>query len=80
MNELTGAVAVDMEDWHRYQFAKEIGCNFISVRSVLDEVTDDVPGFTDGLKIGQKIAGIVSKIGHSQQSVAITVDTLLKLF
>ena len=80
LNELTGALAVDMEDWYRYQFAKKLGCDFISVRSVLDEVTDDVPGFTDGLKIGQKIAGIVSKIGHSQQAIAVAVDTLIKLY
>ncbi len=78
INSLTGAVSVDMEDWYRCQFSKRIGARFLSVRAVLDEISDDVPGFKDGLKIGYKIAGIISKIGYSQQSIALAVSTLVK--
>ncbi len=79
LHKITGAYAVDMEDIYRFNFAKQIGAEFLSVRAVLDEISDDVPGFADGFKMGQKLTGIISKMDRSAQAIAVAVEKFIKV-
>lgn len=79
LHKITGAYAVDMEDIYRFNFAKQIGAEFLSVRAVLDEISDDVPGFADGFKMGQKLTGIISKMDRAAQSIAVAIERYIGL-
>ena len=79
LNKITGAEVVDMEDIFRFDFAKMIGADFLSIRVVLDEISDDVPGFADGFKMGQKLTGIISKMDRAAQSIAVAIERYIGL-
>ena len=79
LNKITGAETVDMEDIFRFDFAKKIGADFLSVRVVLDEISDDIPGFSDGFKMGQKLTGIISKMDRAAQSIAVALERYIKM-
>ena len=79
INKITGAEIAEMEDRFRFDFAKKLGIDFISIRVVLDEIVDDVPGFADGFKMGQRLTGILSKMDRASQSIAVAIEKFIRL-
>jgi adenosylhomocysteine nucleosidase len=50
----SGALAVDLETWHVGRAASEAGIPFLAVRTIVDTVDDDLPGFVEHLGPGPR--------------------------
>lgn len=70
LHELSGALAVDMEDRARYELAREREVPFLSVRVVLDELGSRIPSFESPLHIPADMASLVRKAGPCARSLA----------
>ena len=77
LHSATGAIAVDMEDYFRLKLAQKINTHFLSVRSVLDEVQDEIPSFKSRFKIGSELYSLLRNISSARVSIALSLEKIL---
>ena len=53
VEQRTGSISVDMEDFHRLAIARKLGIPFVSIRAVYDEAKEDVPEISERLDRGR---------------------------
>jgi len=70
LHEETGAIAVDMEDFHRLGLARAAGLPFVSLRVVLDELGERIPGVADPFRLPGDLARLLMKTGPCGRSLA----------
>jgi adenosylhomocysteine nucleosidase len=73
----TGAISVDMEDYHRLNRAKRLNIPFISIRSVLDSRRDEIPGFRRGFHLGSDLSSLLRNVSSAQTAIALSIEKLL---
>ena len=74
LGRAAGAVSVDMEDYYRMETAKRIGVPCVSVRAVLDEVHDDIPGFRSGLHFHSAITTLLGRLQPAKMNIAFVLE------
>jgi len=79
LHAATGAVSVDMEDCHRIKLAKRLGTRFISIRSVFDELHDEVPGFKSGFIFHSSLPSLLKKLSAAQEGIALSLEKMLEI-
>ena len=79
LGQAAGAVSVDMEDYYRFEHADSMGKPFISIRSVLDEVSDDVPGFGSGLHFRSHVSTLLKNLTPAAVSLALALEQFFTL-
>jgi adenosylhomocysteine nucleosidase len=79
LGQATGAVSVDMEDYHRMELADIIGVPFLSVRSVLDELDNDVPGFGSGFHFRSNVTSLLKNLKPAAVSLACALKQVFSL-
>lgn len=77
LNRITSCGAVEMEDYHRAVFFREIGLNIISLRVVLDELTDDVPTFRTGFNVPNKAYSLFLKLSMASESLGFSIKYVI---
>jgi len=80
LHEETGAIAVDMEDFHRLGLARAAGLPFISLRVVLDELGERVPGVADPFRLPGDLARLLKKTGPCGRSLAVFLVRFFEKF
>jgi nucleoside phosphorylase len=75
----TGALSVEMEDFHRYRIAHDMRAHFLSLRSVLDGIDDEIPGFKRGFRLGGDLSNILRHISIAQAGIAAVLEKALSL-
>ncbi len=79
LGQAAGAVSVDMEDYYRLEYSCAAGIPFISIRSVLDEVSDDVPGFGSGLHFRSHVSTLLKNLAPAAVSLAFALEQFFTL-
>ena len=74
LGRAAGAVSVDMEDYYRMETAKRLGVPCVSVRAVLDEVHDDIPGFRSGLHFHSAITTLLGRFQPAKMNIAFVLE------
>jgi len=75
----TGAISVDMEDYHRFQCAEQLNVQFVSIRSVLDSVEDEIPGFKRGFHCASDLSALLRNVSSAQTAIAVSLEKLFSL-
>ena len=76
----TGAIAVDMEDFHRLGLARAAGLPFVSLRVVLDELGERIPGVGDPFRLPGDLARLLKKTGPCGRSLAVFLVRFFEKF
>jgi adenosylhomocysteine nucleosidase len=74
------ALSVDMEDFYRFDMAKNLGADFISIRAALDEVHDEVPVFSGNVSL-RKISSMFTlwnKLKKAQAGISFALERILQ--
>jgi nucleoside phosphorylase len=79
LHRATGALSVEMEDFHRYCIAQDVSAHFLSIRSVLDSIEDEIPGFKRGFRLGSDLSNILRHISIAQIGIAVALEKTLSL-
>jgi nucleoside phosphorylase len=79
LGQTTGAVSVDMEDYYRLEHSCAAGKPFVSIRSVLDEISDDVPGFGSGFNFRSHVSSLLKNLTPAAVSLAQALNHLFTL-
>jgi nucleoside phosphorylase len=77
LGKASGAVSVDMEDWYRMELAEMTGIPFLCIRSVLDEVHNDLPGFGSGLHFRAHASSLLKNLAPAAASLARALEHFL---
>ena len=80
LGNVAGAVAVEMEDFPRMKLCAELGVPFFSVRAVLDEAEDEVPGLHSGLRMYSDVRILLDHLSVAQKSIAVFFDAFCSRF
>jgi nucleoside phosphorylase len=78
LHSTTKAIAVDMEDYHRLLLSKKLSLPFFSIRVVLDEIQDDIPGFKKGFHSFSNLSSLLKKLSTAQQRIALLLDKIVR--
>jgi len=78
LNGVTGCGSVEMEDYHRAEFARKLGLDIVSLRVVLDEIIDDVPTFRTGFNVPNKAYSLFLKLSMASEVLAFSVKQVIK--
>ena len=79
LGQKAGAVSVDMEDYYRAELADLIGVPFLSIRSVLDEVRNDVPGFGSGFHFRSHVSSFLKNLTPAAVSLSRVLENFFTL-
>ena len=76
LGQAAGAVSVDMEDFYRMETAKSLRVPCVSVRAVLDEVHDEIPGFRSGLHFHSAISTLLGRLPPAKMNLALVLENI----
>jgi nucleoside phosphorylase len=74
LENVTGAMSVEMEDMHRMELCTELGIPFFSIRAVLDSADDEIPGIQRGLRLYSDFRILLEHLSAAQNSIALFFD------
>jgi nucleoside phosphorylase len=73
INRITGALSVDMEDFHRLSAAREQGTPFLSVRAVFDELDDEILPWKGRIPPSHK-----EKLTRAVESLTVVLKSIIE--
>lgn len=85
LHNVSQAISVDMEDYYRMEWAQNVRLPFLSIRVVLDELTDELPSLAgignpldrSPMRASLKVASFLKNLSIAQEHVALLLETLI---
>jgi nucleoside phosphorylase len=80
LHEASGALSVEMEDYHRLECARERGLPFLSLRVVLDRQVDRIPSFRAAARIPADTAALLKNANLCARGLASLLVRFVEKF
>lgn len=80
LHETCGALSVEMEDFHRLEFAAERDLPFLSLRVVLDRQSDRIPSLRAAARIPADTADLLKGVNPCARALASLLARFVKKF